>query len=81
MDVFPAETPGIGTSVIPDKDLHAAARDLAEACESFLVSPSAAGSAEAMQAGLPNIVLLASGSSGSGRQGQDDGVALLCTRE
>ena len=48
-DVLPPERPGIGDSIIPDKELHIATKELAEACESFMTSKVSSESAQIME--------------------------------
>ena len=59
-DVLPPEKPGIGDSILQEKELHAATKELAEACELFVASKLSSHSARMMDTEvLPSIVSLA----------------------
>jgi len=58
-DVLPPERTGIGHSILTEKELHAATKELAEACESFVASKLSSHSAQRMDTEvLPSIVSL-----------------------
>lgn len=70
-DMLPPERPGIGNSIVPDNELHIATKELAEACESFVVSKLSSDSAQIMETKvLPGIVSVATGNI------EEDGPAI-----
>eukprot|EP00974_Lingulodinium_polyedra_P017822 1727747-Lingulodinium_polyedra.AAC.1 len=71
-DVLPPEKPGIGESCISEQALHMAARELAEACESWSTAPLSATSARQIDADvLPKIIAGAQHANPDGDTGQE----------